>query len=155
MRPAHHIALALALVLAVAGCGRSFHVTAVKPTGGAGSAIESALVAAVQFDIDRRIDGKKRDILEQNQAPTKMATALMQSFQSIGAAAPGGEGLTLTCIIQEFRLSRWGGAHMQVTATITDAAGAEVRTFTVNSTSSRASLTVVAQDIIRKIASGV
>ena len=109
MRPAHHIALALALVLALAGCGRSFHVTAVKPTGGPGSAIESAPVAAVLFDIDRRIDGKKREILEQNQAPAKMATALMQSFQSIGSAAPGGEGLTLNTLSGRTRRSRGFG----------------------------------------------
>ena len=84
-----------------------------------------------------------------------MAAALLLSFKNVGAAAIGGEGLTITCLIEDFRLSGWGGSHMHVATTVTDASGAVVKTFGVNSVSTRASLGAIAQDIVQKVANGI
>ena len=151
MRAALILAASAAVLLSTA-CG-GFRVNAVRPAIAPGSATETAPVADVQFSIAEKIEGKKRSILEKNQVPAKMAAALHQSFKNAGAAGP--EGLTVTCVIEDFRLSGWGASHMHVATTVTDASGAVLKSFGANSVTTRASLNVLAQDIVQKVANGI
>jgi hypothetical protein len=134
------VAVSLIAALSV-GCAGVTVAIKNPPAAGAETVLKENKVAAVSVSSASELQDDKQTLITKNQVPTKLETALMDSLGKGGYADKGAGALKVAVNITEMRLPAQpglGGAdHVAGTVTVTDAAGATVKTFDAQSTSTK------------------
>ncbi len=156
----------LIAVLAV-GCG-GVKIAVGNPAVSGETVLNANKVSAVSVGTSAELQGDKQALITKNDVPNKMQLALMDSLKRGGYADASAGTLKVAVTITEMRLPKnpgmGGPDHVAGTVTVTDAAGATLKTFEAQSTSatsmfgasSRASrFSTILSDFSQKIVNGL
>jgi hypothetical protein len=149
------------------GCG-GVKIAVKNPTVGSETVLSSSKVSAIDVATSSALEGDKQALITKNDVPNKMKAALMDSLKRGGYADAGAGALKVKVDITDMRLPKnpgmGGPDHVAGTVTVTDAAGATVKSFEAQSTSttgmfvggSRASrFSKILSDFSQKIVNGL
>ena len=145
------LVLGVALVVATAGCGGS--IAPVVPKPGDPTLLGARKVTAAKVTISPKVaaDRSKNGVLVDNEIPRKLEEAIMASMGLGNHADPSG-GMTLEVEITQLRISRWTPANTMISTTrVLDRNGNELKSFESVSVSSRPSVWVLVNDLLRRI----